>query len=64
MNRTFSFFIFCFVSLPTFAQTNIVTYAGNNGKECLYDVIQQPLNPRYVQIFALFELRILFFLPL
>jgi hypothetical protein len=32
--------ILCCITLQLNAQTNIVTYAGNGGKECFYDVMQ------------------------
>jgi len=40
MRKTVTVLSLSFFSCITFAQTNMVTYAGNNGKECFYDVLQ------------------------
>jgi hypothetical protein len=39
--KKFTLFIFCIICIcKVKAQTNIVTYIGNTGRECLYDVTQ------------------------
>ncbi|MEI7802940.1 MAG: hypothetical protein WCI97_09870, partial [Bacteroidota bacterium] len=38
--RILTLIIFLFAFQTVSAQTNIVTYAGNNGKETFYDVLQ------------------------
>jgi hypothetical protein len=40
MIRTILFILLIFISVLSFAQTNLVTYTGNTGKETFYDVLQ------------------------
>jgi hypothetical protein len=40
MIRSVLFLLFLFISALPFAQTNVVTYTGNAGKETFYDVLQ------------------------